>query len=187
MNKSEKVDRVSFVSRMRKAVIGFIFKDYLHEIKEEFSDHLETINDNTNEIQANYEYLCDIESKIQKSNERMDELTMLMRQRDNIESEIPIYDVAPLTKKEKEVFFALYTVEEEKGSATYHDIAKKVMMPVSLVQAYITNLIEKGIPVMKRYVNNAANLNLDSHFRALQTKENIVGISEMITENMVRI
>ena len=42
------------------------------KIKQEFLEHLDSINQNTNEIQANYEYLKEFETKLEKLRERID-------------------------------------------------------------------------------------------------------------------
>ena len=52
--------------KIDKATAG---RDLKRRIKEEFDEHLGSINENTNEIQANYEYLCNTDSKIDKLNE----------------------------------------------------------------------------------------------------------------------
>ncbi len=39
-------------------------QDAFSQIKDEFEDHLTAINENTNEIQANYELLCNIDQKL---------------------------------------------------------------------------------------------------------------------------
>ena len=49
------------------------------KIKEEFEDHLDSINENTNEIHSNYEYLCELDSKIEKLNEKLEEIMMFMQ------------------------------------------------------------------------------------------------------------
>ena len=50
--------------------------DIFSQIKDEFEDHLTTINENTNEIQANYELVCNIDQKLNKLAERMDEMEL---------------------------------------------------------------------------------------------------------------
>ncbi len=53
-------------------------KSSFSRIKSEFDEHREAINQNTNEIQHNYEFLCKLDSKIERLNERIDELTMFI-------------------------------------------------------------------------------------------------------------
>ena len=155
-------------------------------LKDEFNDHLEAINENTNEIQLNYEYMCEMDQKIAKLSERMDEVTMLLRKQAGIMiEERPVFEISPLTKKEKEIFQALYVLEEEKGSVSYTDIGRRLGLPESLVQSYTANLLEKGVPIIKRYVHNQVFLKLDTVFREIQAKENLVGIDPSISESVI--
>ena len=48
------------------------------EIHDEFQEHLESINENTTEIQSNYTYLCELDNKIAKLNERIDEIHLIL-------------------------------------------------------------------------------------------------------------
>jgi len=75
-----------------------------------------------------------------------------------------------MAKKEKEVFLAMYTLEEDKGTVTYTDISRRIAVPSELVQAYVTNLIQKGVPIVKRYISNVAYLKLDDNFKVVQAK-----------------
>ncbi|MFH0978286.1 MAG: hypothetical protein V1837_03200 [Candidatus Woesearchaeota archaeon] len=154
------------------------------KIKEEFSEHLEAINENTNEIQANYEYLCELESKIDKLAERIDELCMFVKH-PSAEASKNDYNISPLTKNEQEVFQALYAMVNEKGQASYLEIGRRIGLPETLVQSYITNLIEKGIPVQKRYIGSDVWLLIEQNFCEIQAKENILGISEVISEKVI--
>jgi len=147
----------------------------LKEIKEELNEHLNAINDNTNEIQANYEYLCKLEAKIEKLREMIDSLILEQKEQKK-------YTVDKLTSNEKETFMALYALEEEKGAVGYLDIAKKLNIPVNLVQTYVVNLIEKGIPIQKRYINNTAFLTLEPDFKSMQRRNNILNINPAMAE-----
>lgn len=102
----------------------------------------------------------------------------------HVEDEKLTFDIKPLTSKEKEIFMALYSLESELGAVTYLDIARKLSLPVSLVQAYITNLFGKGIPIQKRYRNNSVYLTLDQEFRECQARENLVGVTESISQKL---
>jgi len=151
------------------------------QIKEQFEDHLETINENTNEIQSNFEYMCDLDRKIDKLGERIDQLTNLIREQKGESTEKKTFTIQPLTKKEKEVFYALYVLTEHRKYATYKEISRIARFSENLVASYLTNLIEKGIPVVKKYANRTAYLSLNPEFRELQTTENIVGVNTLLT------
>jgi len=155
------------------------------QIKDQFGDHLEAINENTNEVQSNFEYICELDRKIDKLSEKIDQLNMALRQQKGEPAEEKKFEIKQLTKKEKEVFHALYVLTEGRKYTTYKEIARRSCYSETLVSSYITSLIEKGIPVIKKYTNRTAYLNLGIDFREVQAKENIVGINTLLT-NWVR-
>ena len=148
------------------------------KIKHDFEEHLQAINENTNEIAANYEYICELESKLDKLSERVDQIQMYMGTNSSIViAKRNNFEVKRLNKMEQEVFLVIYTLEEEKGSLTYWDIAKKLNISEQLAGSYITSMIEKGVPIIKRYINARPYLKLDPEFKTLQAKENILQLS----------
>lgn|GEM_PF-359610 len=149
-------------------------KAAFEKIKEELEDHLETINDNTNEIQANYEFLCKLEKKIDKLNEKVEQLQMLLVTAAKVKENIT---VEPLTAREQEVFLALYTSDV---FMKYSDIARNLGLTEGLVKNYVTNIIEKGVPIIKKYQHNETFLMLEPVFKNLQTKKNVLKINESI-------
>ncbi|MBU1205201.1 MAG: hypothetical protein KJ968_03345 [Nanoarchaeota archaeon] len=164
-------------------------KNAFNTIKEEFEEHLGSINENTSEIQANYEYLCNIDSKIDKLNEKIDDLQLFINRlavKDyKKHNEKQVYNHILLTTKEKEVFLALYTMAEEKGPITYKAISRRIGLTEFMVRDYVTNLIEKGIPIIKKYVNQEVYLDIDQKFRHMQAKENLVEINESMAKRFV--
>lgn len=156
-------------------------KDSFKKIKEELEEHLETINQNTNEIQANYEYIQKLDEKIEKLNEKLEEIRMhLDIIKEDVSKTKDKFEATKLTTREQEVFLVLYTATE---FLSYKDIAKRIGLTESLVGNYITNLIEKGIPIIKKYINKVAYIKLDSHFKELQAKENILEIDDRIARD----
>ena len=148
------------------------------KIRQEFEEHLQAINENTNEISANYEYTCEIQGKLDKLSDRVDQIQMYLETNSNIVFEKRNnFDVKRLNRVEQQVFLVIYTLEEEKGSLTYEDIAGKLNMSEQLISNYITSLIEKGVPILKRYINSKPYLRLDPEFKTLQAKENILQLS----------
>ena len=158
------------------------------KIKEEFEDHLLAINENTNEIQTNYEYLCELDTKINKLNEKLDEISMfigLHPQQNSASTCLDIENQNPnLTRNEQEVFLVLYTLEEEK-SVTYRDIAQRLNMSETLVMNYITNVIEKGVPILKFHEDDGIHLKLDPKFKHIQAKQNILRINETVSAKLI--
>lgn len=165
------------LSRLNKRI-----KADFKKMRQELEEHLQAINENTNEISANYEYVCGIERKIDKMMERIDEIQMHLEANSsgsgqNFSSKSCNFDVEKLNKKEQEVFLIIYTMEEEKGCVSYRDIAEKLAISEHLAGSYVTSLIEKGVPIIKRYVGSTPYLSLNTEFKTLQTKENILQLS----------
>lgn len=155
-----------------------MLREEFTKIRQEFEEHLQAINENTNEIAANYEYTCELESKLDKLNERVDQIQMCLESNSGIAvARIQDFEVKQLTRMEQQVFLVIYTLEEEKGTITYEDIASKLSISEHLAASYVTSMIEKGVPIMKRYINSKPYLRLDPVFKTLQTKENILQLS----------
>lgn len=162
------------LNRLNKAL-----RQEFTNIRHEFEDHLLAINENTNEIAANYEYIAEIENKLDRLGARVDNIQMLIESNFNIgpmERTVD-FDVKRLNRREQEVFLVIYTLEEEKGAVTYSDIASKLDISEQLAGNYVTEIIEKGVPIIKRYINSKPYLRLDPAFKTLQTKENILQLS----------
>lgn len=153
---------------------------FLEQVRDEMDDHRVALNENTNEIEANYELLNQIASRLDKLQQRVDELTMLVRH-GKPEAPVVEFKIQPLTGQEKEVFFALYALTETAPTVTYHQLARKLTTSVEDISRRITTLISKGIPVEKKYSNGNAFLGLDKAFRQLQAKENVVRLDTKLS------
>ena len=171
-------------SMVTEGDVKFAVKVLFDELKDEMNEHLDAINENTNEISSNYESLCELDYKIGKLSERLDQLQLFLEQSLGYKAEKkPKFTPQPLTNNEQDVFLVLYTLEDKKGSVSYADIAKRTGLSEELVAQYITRMIEKNVPVIKRYVNNEPLLKLDPHFKRLQAKENILGLNQRTIAN----
>jgi predicted transcriptional regulator len=123
----------------------------------------------------------EIENKINKLVERIDELSMLVGiQKRQKKSEMP-----KLTTVEKQIFLALYTLCDEQEYASYSEIASIVNLSETLVMNYLTILIEKGIPIIKSYKDGETKIKLSSYFKNLQTKNNILKINQDVTKQII--
>lgn|SRR3989338_4616860 len=164
-------------------------KKAFSKLKVELNDYRDAINENTNEIQANYEYLCRVDSKLEKLTERIDELTLFMNQLAQksglTEKQQKTYAVEKLTRKEQEVFMVLYA-KENNVPMTDQDIARRIALSVDLVSLYVSNLIIKGVPVIKQMIDGTQQYILDQEFKIYQAKNNIIGISEEIALSVQR-
>jgi biotin operon repressor len=164
-----------FTKKERKKVV--LQQKDIDELKKQFEEHLQVINENTNEIQSNYEYISRMEEKINKLAERIDQIQLFLQHHSNFVGErIETFEIKPLTRSEQYAFLVLYALEDEKGLVSYTDIAKKTGFSESLVRDYIASIIEKGVPIIKKYINNRVYLKLDKEFKRIQAKENILMI-----------
>ena len=159
--------------RLLKEGLKHAFKD----IKNEFEHHLETINQNTSELQGLYEYMNELENKIVKLNERLDEMQLTV----NPDLSYDQFAVE-LTHREQEVFVLLYA-ERENLSAL--DMARRLGFTEEMVHRYAYNLISKGIPVLKNYVDSTLYYSLDNRFKDLQARKNVLKIDEGISQQLL--
>ena len=130
--------------------------------------------------------MCKLDSKIDKLAERLDQISMFLKEKAGFELENkPEFNPMQLTKREKEVFLFLYTLESSDDGVTYLDIARSSGLTEDLVSTYITNMVEKNIPIRKRYINSKVHLKLDPVFKGLQAKENILKIEQTLISNVL--
>lgn len=138
------------------------------QIKEEIDEQLIAINENTQEIQSNFSFLLELDTKIDRLSQRLDKIELLLAE------EPQKIELKPLNYPEKQVFCVLYT---EEAPLTYEDIANNTGLSAALVREHISALIEKGIPLIKSYYQGRPFLKLDPSFKEIQAKENLVNLS----------
>ena len=169
-----KIDRLA---EMEKAV-----KASFSKIREEMEEHLDSINENTKEIEGIYKYIFGLEEKIEKLNERIDDVCMQLGKKE-------AYENFELTEKlsirEQEVFLILYAQVENNGPLCYRDISKKLGLTESLVRECVAGLIGKGVPIIKRYINNKTYLDIDPTFKQVQVKKNVLQINENLSKEII--
>ncbi|MBW2963415.1 winged helix-turn-helix domain-containing protein [Candidatus Woesearchaeota archaeon] len=157
-------DKIKQTISQIKEEVSFPFS----QVKEEIDEHLAAINENTQEIQANFAFLLELDSKIDKLSQRLDKIEFMLSE------EPQKIEVKPLNHPEKQVFCVLYT---EEAPLTYEDISNRTGLSANLVREYISALIEKGIPLTKSYYQSRPFLKLDPEFKEMQAKENLVNLS----------
>jgi biotin operon repressor len=156
-----------------------VLKQAVSSINNEMEDHLDSINENTNEIQANYEYLCELDNKINKLNEKIEEIQIILSKLTGKKLDLqPDYtSIEPLTKQEQKIFLVVYT---EERPISYMEISSKMNLPLTMVREYITSLIEKGVPIQKTYMKGRPFVLLEQSFKSLQAKQNVVKIDQRV-------
>ena len=153
------------------------------KIRSEMDEHLESINENTKEFDVVYKYMYELEEKIEKLNERIDDVYMLIGKREKYQN---FQLKEKLTIREQEVFLILYTNVDNEGPLSYRDIAKSLNLTDNLVRECISGLVEKGVPLVKKYIHNKTYLELDENFRLMQAKHNLLDINENLTKEIVK-
>lgn len=149
----------------------------LVNLNEELDEHRLAINDNTSEIQGSFEAINQLALKIDKMQERLDELTLLIKGKNKLKK----FSVAPLNSREKEVFRGIYELNEKFAFVTYEQISRKVSLTKEMVCSAVSNMISKGIPMVKRFVGKTCLLKIDPVFKEKQAKGNIVGLDIPLT------
>ena len=137
-------------------------------VRQELEEHLTAINENTSEIQSMLDYIQEVESKIDKLSQRIDELQL----DEGHKEEMPY--VMPLTQVERKVFLTLYT---EHSALTFQEMSKKSKLSHALISDCISSLVHKGIPLHRSHFNGKLFFKLDPSFKELQAKENLVNLS----------
>lgn len=165
--------------------ITFSFKsnvsEELKKSREELDDHLQAINENTNEIQGNYEYLCELDSKIEKYTQKLENMQIQMERMAQDNMSVMNSGGVSLTRMEQELFLTLYTAE----SMTMSEIAINMKMSDTLVRKAVANLIRKGIPIVRDLKGSIPVVNIASEFKDLQAKETIVDIDPIVAQKFL--
>ena len=149
----------------------------VRKINEELQDHLQSINDNTNEIQANYEHSFRLDERLKKIQKRLDRIEAIMSKFAGISVEAEETPGIELNDYEKKIFLILYTASERKP-VSYDQIAQWLGGDELLIRGHVTNMLEKGLPVHKRHSDGCVYLSLDREFREKQAKHNVLRISQ---------
>jgi len=80
-----------------------------------------------------------------------------------------------LTEQEILVFSTLYQLDEEKGYADYKTLAEKLKLTESSIRDYVGRLINKGIPVEKKKINNKSiSLSISKDLKKVATLPTIM-------------
>ncbi|MFT4310421.1 MAG: hypothetical protein ACMXYC_02215 [Candidatus Woesearchaeota archaeon] len=150
-----------------------IVSHQVHDVREELDEHLDAINSNTQEIQSAFEYVAEVENKVDKLAEKLDNILHLLQENKKT--------LKPLSLREQEVFLVLYT---EKQFVDYQTVATKLQLPVSVVTELVQSLIQKGIPIIKKYEHTQEKIQVDESFKQEQAKHNVLHIHEVMLSSI---
>ena len=150
-------------------------KDAFKSVKEEFDMHLDSINQNTNEIQSSYEYIMELDAKIEKLSDKIDELQMQV----NPDFCQPDFSDVILSKREQELFMNLYTVEDRISIV---DLSKKNGLTPEMCDSLLRALSSKKIPIIRQLLDGKIVVSLEYNFKDLQARKNILKIDMSISQ-----
>jgi hypothetical protein len=142
-------------------------KDF-KKVRDALEEHLSAINENTTEIQSMFDFLQEMEIKVDKLSQRLDNVQMSFGQ----PIEKPF--VQPLDQLEKKIFLVLYT---EEIPITYEEMSFKARVPLSTIPDCVSSLINKGIPLLRSRVNEQLFFKISPSFKDIQAKENLINLS----------
>ena len=98
---------------------------------------------------------------------------------DSLKKEIRI-KFKRLTEQEILVFSALYQLDELNGSTDYKSLAIKLSLTESSIRDYIRRLINKGIPIEKKKINNKSiQLSISNNLKKIATLSTILQLREI--------
>lgn len=158
-----------------------VLKSELISIKEELEDHLSSINESSDEIEHNYSYIMELESRIGLIEKKVDAILNALSKITSVDIEVQKKEIR-LSEQEKDLFMVFYSSER---ALNYTDLCEKIGRSESYVRYYMNNLIAKGVPIRRHgrceSSDSKAYFTLDPEFRELQAKSNILNIGRVLT------
>lgn len=142
-------------------------------------DHLSSINQNTSEVQSTQGALAELDAKIEKLSERLDELFMMLTPEKSID-----FSSIKLTRQEQEVFLVLHASETP---LTPSQVGAKIGLGRQLAAQYLYNLQLKGVPMMARNWNGELFYALELKFKDLQARKNLLRIAPDVQKRITSI
>ncbi|MFC1733260.1 hypothetical protein ACFL6I_23425 [candidate division KSB1 bacterium] len=166
------VKEVEAIVHKQLLLLNEQLKSAFKTVNEEFEDHLDAINENSQELQHQHDAVSQLNRKIGKLNDRMDELQMMIKQvyvdKKNIR----------LNFDEQKVFILLYT--HENGFLSFDEVVVKTGFSQDYTRGLVNSMLDKGISLIREIMDGKLFFKLNPRFRALQAKENIVDIEPAV-------
>jgi hypothetical protein len=151
-------------------------KKAFDSIKDEFSEHLDAINGNTSEIRDTHEYVCELDSKIEKLTEKIDNISFFLNE---LKSQKDL--IVSLSPHEQKVFLVLYL---EHSPLPFFELVKRTQLPDAMVERILKSLVDNNIPVISQKIQGTELFALDPKFKEKQARENIIKIDEAVTKSL---
>jgi hypothetical protein len=119
-------------------------------------------------------YLCELDEKMNKLNERIDNIHLSIRQLTSEKKDIA------LSFAEQKVFLLLYTFEN--GFLSVEDIASRARFSVDDVRVAITSMLDKGVSLVREVAEGRVFFKLNPNFRMRQITENMVKLDPAVVQ-----
>jgi hypothetical protein len=148
------------------------------QLREELNDHLNAINENTDEIETNFSYLINLEKKFNLLEKKLDKIMSMLAHvapQDTGEKEVKRINI---NDKEQQVFSILY---DSPRALDCKQMASRLRRSETFVRYNINALLSKGIPISKHVMNRTTYFLVDPEFKELQCKQNILNLSKTLT------
>jgi hypothetical protein len=134
---------------------------------------MQAINGNTNEIDIQNSFICEIDNRITKMEEKVDEVHFLLRQLVTT-SKLAV----ELSKDEQRVFLILYTHEKFMKPDM---VSRKAFLDDDIVADALDAMMDKGIPLDREVLDGNVYFRMSKDFKLRQAKENIIQIDPEVT------
>lgn len=94
-----------------------------------------------------------------------------------------------LTNQEFLVFLTIYQLEEDlRRNVTYDDLSSKLSLSTGCIRSYISSIIKKGLPILKKKINNRTiTLTIHQDFKELNLKERLTNLYYHKDPNQTRL
>ncbi len=176
--------RISFM-KVREDIE--ILKNELQKLKNDLLNQNSNILSLKEQIKLQNDLIFKLSTRIEEissGNQRVinDALSSTMMHNDELSSPLKSFIVEKfrhLTDREFSVFLAIYQLEEEKGAATYAEIAKQLGLTVVGLRGYINDLINRGYPVYgERQFNRKTMFRITKEFREQNMISEVLSLRE---------
>lgn len=143
-------------------------------LRDELDDYRQAINENTAEIETVYEFLGELDVRMNRLQAVVEEIALVVKGKSQARIE-------PLSRRERIVCQGIYVLGETKPWVCYDDLAKQCGLAKDCLAAVIACLVSKNVPVMKKYDAGKAYVQLSSEFRERQATKNVIRADCLLT------
>jgi len=141
----------------------------------ELDEHREAINADNIELCTHTDRLDEIEQRLDVLFAKVERLTSAVTQ------SAP-QQPTPLTIDEQKLFLALYTADNDEW-ISLRDLSLRSGIALHALPSAIESMTFKNIPVSQRHERGECKVHLDTTFRTMQAKHNVITICDIAKHN----